>query len=155
MPIRRLLLAVTAAAAALATAPTALAGTDAHSGPTWSMDHLTVTVTQSGRAGFDGRYELRCHPGGGNHPDTKAACDGLDEVTTWGKDPFAPVRPGTRCTMQYGGPARAHVSGHWAGHRVNARFSRENGCEMHRWDTLVPLLPTMHVRGPGHRVHGA
>jgi hypothetical protein len=105
-------------------------------------DHLTVTVHDAGGGGrADGTYEVLCHPGGGSHPDPGAACRTLDRGTTWGKDPFAPVPPGTMCTMQYGGPATAHVTGTWAGRPVDARFDRGNGCEIGRWDALVPLLP--------------
>jgi hypothetical protein len=157
MSIRRLALACTAASAvlaALASAPAALANGDhvgrtAHPGhpghhrpePRLASDHLTITVTKSGRPSADGTRELYCHPGGGDHPHTTAACAKLDKATIWGKDPFAPVPRGTRCTLQYGGPATAHISGHWAGRPVEADFSRDNGCETHRWDELVPMLP--------------
>lgn len=108
----------------------------------WSpVDHLTVTVADSGDPRRDGTHELYCHPTGGDHPDREAACDGLDEVTTWGKDPFAPVPRGTQCTMLYGGPATAHVEGTWAGRPVNADFKRTDGCESGRWGRAEPLLP--------------
>ncbi|MDT0570499.1 SSI family serine proteinase inhibitor [Streptomyces sp. DSM 3412] len=105
-------------------------------------DRLTVTVRQAG-GGADGTFELRCHPEGGNHPDVREACGRLDRRTTWGTDPFAPVRSGTVCTMQYGGPATAQVTGTWAGRRVDARFDRGDGCEIARWDALVPVLPEL------------
>ncbi|MEU6113780.1 SSI family serine proteinase inhibitor [Streptomyces sp. NPDC047117] len=104
-------------------------------------DQLKVTVTESGSAGLDGTHVLKCHPTGGDHPKAEQACRTLDKVTRWGKDPFAPVDPGTACTMQYGGPAVAHVTGRWAGRPVDATFKRDNGCEIGRWDKLVPLLP--------------
>ncbi|MGW0793868.1 SSI family serine proteinase inhibitor [Streptomyces sp. NPDC002692] len=105
-----------------------------------SGDRLTVTVRHLGGAA-DGTYELRCHPAGGSHPTPEQACEALDRRTTWGKDPFAPVAPGSLCTMLYGGPATAHVTGTWAGRPVDARFDRADGCEIARWDALVPLLP--------------
>jgi hypothetical protein len=107
-----------------------------------SGDSLTVTVHDVGSRA-DGTYELRCHPGGGSHPDARGACSKLDRNTTWGTSPFAPVAPGTLCTMQYGGPATAHVTGTWAGRPVDAEFDRADGCEIARWDTLVPLLPDL------------
>jgi subtilisin inhibitor-like len=143
MLIRRLALTATALTSALTLTPDAFA--DALHGPT---DHLVVTVSESGDASTEGTFELYCHPAAGDHPRPEAACDGLDEVTTWGKDPFAPVASGTRCTMQYGGAASAHVRGVWAGRRVDAHFNRENGCEMKRWDALVPLLPRTGMRAP-------
>ncbi|MFF6780908.1 SSI family serine proteinase inhibitor [Streptomyces sp. NPDC012510] len=107
-----------------------------------SGDRLTVTVRHAG-GGADGAFELRCHPQGGSHPDARKACGRLDRRTVWGEDPFAQVRPGTVCTMQYGGPATAYVTGTWAGRRVDARFDRRNGCEIARWDALVPVLPDL------------
>ncbi len=105
-------------------------------------DRLTVTVRGTG--GSDGTYQLECHPDGGNHPEARDACGRLDRTTTWGRSPFAPVPPGTMCTMQYGGPATAEVRGTWAGRPVEARFDRGDGCEIARWDALVPVLPPVH-----------
>jgi hypothetical protein len=143
MLIRRLAVTATAVASALTIAPQALAEPGLGPVEYRPADHLTVTVADSGRSDSDGTYDLYCHPTKGSHPNSEAACDALDARTTWGKDPFAPVRTGTHCTLQYGGPVSAHVSGRWAGRTVNAHFNRENGCEMKRWDTLVPLLPRM------------
>ncbi|MGV9989395.1 SSI family serine proteinase inhibitor [Streptomyces sp. NPDC003374] len=103
-------------------------------------DHLVVTVRHAGQ-GRDGTYELYCHPGGGSHPDARGACQVLDGNTRWGRDPFAPVPDGSLCTMQYGGPATARVTGSWAGRPVDATYGRGDGCEIARWDRLVPLLP--------------
>ncbi|MGW7254508.1 SSI family serine proteinase inhibitor [Streptomyces sp. NPDC054834] len=105
-------------------------------------DHLTVTVRHAG-GGRDGRYQLSCHPGAGSHPDVGGACRTLDRNTRWGRDTFAPVAPGQMCTMLYGGPATAHVTGVWAGRPVDATYDRSNGCEIDRWDRLVPLLPDL------------
>ncbi|WP_371127448.1 SSI family serine proteinase inhibitor [Streptomyces sp. 2224.1] len=105
-------------------------------------DHLTVTVHDSGSAAGNGTFELYCHPGGGNHRHIKGACAKLDGMTKWGKDPFAPVPQGVNCTMMYGGPATAHVTGTWAGRPVNADFRRTNGCEISRWGRFEPLLPS-------------
>ncbi len=100
--------------------------------------------------GVDGRYVLSCHPDGGNHPRVSEACELLDRETVYGRDLFAPVPEGSLCTMQYGGPATAHVTGTWAGRPVDARFGRGNGCEIARWDRLVPLLPGVRQwRGAG------
>ena len=105
-------------------------------------DHLTVTVRHSGHAA-DGTYELYCHPGGGTHPDVGGACQAVGSNTQWGKDPFAPVPPNSICTMIYGGPATAHVTGTWAGRPVDATYDRSNGCEIARWNRMVPLLPDL------------
>ncbi|MGW0765857.1 SSI family serine proteinase inhibitor [Streptomyces sp. NPDC002676] len=105
-------------------------------------DHLTVVVQHAG-AGRDGTYEVFCHPEGGRHPDVAGACRILDTNTRWGRDTFAPVAPETECTMLYGGPATAHVTGTWAGRPVDAAYDRSNGCETRRWDRMVPLLPSL------------
>ncbi|MER6671997.1 SSI family serine proteinase inhibitor [Streptomyces sp. NPDC000983] len=114
-------------------------------GGTKDGDRLTVTVRNAGDA--DGRYELYCHPGAGDHPDVSGACAALDRGTTWGKDTFAPVPEGSFCTMQYGGPATAYITGTWAGRPVDARFDRGDGCEIARWDRLVPVLPDLRPAG--------
>ncbi|GHH09928.1 SSI family serine proteinase inhibitor [Streptomyces rubradiris] len=103
-------------------------------------DHLTVVVRHAG-VERDGRYDLYCHPEAGRHPDPAGACRVLDENTRWGRDPFAPVAPGTVCTMVHGGPATARLTGTWAGRPVDATYDRGDGCRIARWDRMVPLLP--------------
>ncbi|OKH99825.1 hypothetical protein A6A06_22440 [Streptomyces sp. CB02923] len=158
MPFRRLsplAMAATTATAALAlTVPVAAsAASAAPAGPpsataplpllSRSSDHLTITVSDSGKAATNGTYELYCHPARGTHTDARGACDKLDTMTRWGKDPFAGVPKNSRCTMQYGGPATARVTGTWAGRPVNAQFKRSDGCEIGRWDRFVPVLPSV------------
>ncbi|MEV0850439.1 SSI family serine proteinase inhibitor [Streptomyces sp. NPDC049954] len=104
-------------------------------------DRLLVTVSGAG-AGGDGTVTLRCHPAGGSHREAGAACARLDEVTRWGRDTFAPVPKDALCTMQYGGPQTARITGRWAGRHVDASYKRTNGCEISRWDALVPVLPS-------------
>ncbi|MFJ4974897.1 SSI family serine proteinase inhibitor [Streptomyces coeruleorubidus] len=121
-----------------------LAGLDAglDGRPGTDRDHLTVTVRNAGGE-VDGTYELYCGPDGGSHPDPRGACAALERDTRWGKDVFAPAAEGGFCTMQYGGPATAHVTGTWAGRPVDATYDRRDGCGIARWDRLVPLLPDM------------
>ncbi|MFE9171946.1 SSI family serine proteinase inhibitor [Streptomyces kebangsaanensis] len=114
-------------------------------------DHLTVTVRHAG-GGRDGTYELYCHPVGGSHPHARGACDVLDRNTRWGREVFAPVPDDSLCTMQYGGPATAHVTGTWAGRPVDAYYDRGDGCRIDRWNRLVPLLPDLGApEGSGKR----
>ncbi|MEU5685193.1 hypothetical protein DEJ48_20070 [Streptomyces venezuelae] len=139
--LRRIALTAAASVAALSALPaTAHATADITASPSAPTDRLTITVADSGGAG-DGTYELNCHPTGGTHPDAAKACERLQEVTVWGTDPFAPVPKDAMCTMQYGGPATAHVTGTWQGRPVDATYDRSNGCEISRWDGLVPVLP--------------
>ena len=53
---------------------------------------------------------------------------------------FTPVRPRQVCTDIYGGPQIATIEGTLRGTKVGARFTRQNGCEITRWDLAKPLL---------------
>ncbi len=132
--LRRLVVTAAASLAAVTSIPAA------HSSA--SGDHLTVTVRHAGDD-RDGTYELRCHPDGGSHPRAEEACRAVDRNTRWGRDTFAPVPEGEVCTMRYGGPATAHVTGTWSGRPVDATYDRSNGCQIARWDRFVPLLPDL------------
>ncbi|GGV21632.1 hypothetical protein GCM10010245_36430 [Streptomyces spectabilis] len=130
---RRVLLTLALAAGLTSVGPTAQAEAPQY--------RLTVTAGDSGGPDADGTFELRCHLAGGTHRDPSGACARLDELTTPGSDPFAPVPQDAQCTMQYSGPATAHITGTWAGRPVDAAFDRSNGCEIARWNGLVPVLP--------------
>ncbi|MFF4566885.1 SSI family serine proteinase inhibitor [Streptomyces sp. NPDC001435] len=123
--------------AASVSAPPPVRAKDRPAGP---GDRLTVTVRHAG-AGRNGTYVLSCHPAVGSHPNVGGACRAVDRNTRWGREAFAPVAPGSVCTMVYGGPATAHVTGTWAGRPVDATYDRSNGCEIARWNQMVPLLP--------------
>lgn len=86
------------------------------------------------------KHTLRCRPTGGSHPHAAAACRRLNHLHG---DPFQPVPLGSVCPMVYGGPQRAKVVGVVQGKPVAARFDRTDGCEMARWDALVPVLPAV------------
>ncbi|OAH15032.1 SSI family serine proteinase inhibitor [Streptomyces jeddahensis] len=136
--------AAAASAAALSAAPTAAADTDLLPLPPLftAPDQLTITVQGVG-GDADGTYELECGPAGGTHPNAAGACRRLDEQAAEGRDPFAPRQRGAMCTMQYGGPATAHVTGIWHGRPVDATYDRGDGCEVARWDAVVPVLPAV------------
>ncbi len=44
------------------------------------------------------------------------------------------------CTQVYGGAQTATVTGTWRGERVDARYARNDGCQIARWDRIAPLL---------------
>ncbi|GGL98932.1 hypothetical protein GCM10010129_48300 [Streptomyces fumigatiscleroticus] len=149
----RLLGTAVLSAAALTALPAAFPAAHAQPAPGMRMpppardedrsgDRLTVTVRDAGEE-VDGTYELHCHPSGGSHPAPDAACAALERITRWGTDAFASEPRDSVCTMQYGGPATAHVTGVWAGRPVDAAYDRSNGCRIDRWDRLVPLLPRL------------
>ncbi|RCG13919.1 hypothetical protein DTL70_32515 [Streptomyces diacarni] len=129
----RLLFLVGALSAAPAVVPEASAAVR-------PADELVFTVSDSGTS-HDGSYTLRCHPPGGNHPSPRQACAALDRATSQGENPFEPVSADAMCTLVYGGPATARVTGTWHGRDIDARFKRANGCEIARWNSLVPALP--------------
>ncbi len=76
---------------------------------------------------------LTCDPPGGDHPNAAAACDRLAQA---GAQVFEPVPADQACTEIYGGPQTATITGTDDGIDVDASFSRENGCEIDRWDLL-------------------
>lgn len=154
--LRRLVLTAAAAVAALSAAPVvaqadarpvplplplSIPGPDGDAGESGSGDRLTVTVSHAA-GDANGTYELSCRPAGGDHPDPAGGCERLEQLATDGEDPFAPVRKDAMCTMQHGGDATARVTGTWHGRAVEASFERTDGCEISRWNQLVPVLPS-------------
>jgi hypothetical protein len=97
--------------------------------------HLTVEVRPSPKEPPK-TWTLTCDPAGGTHPKAAAACQALAKA----EDPFKPVPKDAICTEIYGGPQVATVTGTWRGTPVNARFTRQNGCEINRWQQVAPLL---------------
>lgn len=83
-------------------------------------------------------WTLTCDPAGGTHPDATAACAALEAAA---EEALAPVPDDAICTQIWGGPQTATLTGVWRGEPVEASFNRLNGCEIARWDSLVPLLP--------------
>jgi hypothetical protein len=53
---------------------------------------------------------------------------------------FAPTPPGTACTELYGGPQTGRIRGTVAGRRVDARYTRVDGCEIARYERVAPVL---------------
>jgi len=80
---------------------------------------------------------LGCNPSRGTVAHPAAACARLERL---GRAAFAPTPPGTACTMIYGGPQRAIVTGTLDGQRVWASFRRRDGCEIARWNRVAFLL---------------
>ncbi len=93
---------------------------------------LTIVVTPADDV-EPSTYELTCDPAGGDHPQAAEACKALGAA---GADVFEPVPDDQACTMIFGGPQKATVTGTYDGQTVDASFSRENGCEIERWETL-------------------
>ena len=102
-------------------------------GPAPQLADLTVRVDRDGRGSAQAR-ETRVRCAG---PQDSAACRAADALEA--RD-FAPVPRDVACTLQYGGPQTATVKGTLRGKPVDARFSRENGCEIGRWQAAAALL---------------
>lgn len=98
--------------------------------------HLTVKVDLG--IGVWERWTLNCGPTSGTHPNRQAACKAL--LRPAGRTLLAPVPTGVMCTMIYGGPERALVTGTWNSKRVSAAFSRVDGCQIARWETARTLF---------------
>jgi hypothetical protein len=97
---------------------------------------LTITVWPKGRDGASQELTLTCEPAGGTHPSPEKACLAL----AGNIDALAPLPPDTICTQIYGGPEEAEIAGTFQGREVTATFSRQNGCEIDRWDRLAGVL---------------
>jgi hypothetical protein len=95
---------------------------------------LVVHVDRDGSSGAQqpraGR--VRCKAG-----DSSPACTAVGRLRV---ADFAPVPDNVACTQQYGGPDIASVTGTLRGERIDAEFSRTDGCEISRWDGVAPLL---------------
>ena len=60
---------------------------------------------------------------------------GTEEVRTL----LEPPAPDRVCTMQYGGPERARITGTLDGTTIDREVARTNGCGIAEWNSLEPL----------------
>ena len=97
---------------------------------------LTVTFWPEGRDGPSQEAALTCDPDGGTHTSPAQACKALGANV----DALSPLPPDSICTQIYGGPEEAEVVGTLDGKEIHATFSRQNGCEIDRWDRLASVL---------------
>ena len=98
----------------------------------------SLTIRVDAGDGVWKRWTLGCSPTRGTHPNRVKACALLAKQ---GRRLFTPVPKDTMCTMIYGGPQRATITGTWKGAQVKASFNRSNGCEIARWDRAKALFP--------------
>lgn len=99
---------------------------------------LTVTVRPEGPDGPARERRIECERVGPRADEP--VCRRLSTRQ------LAPVPERTVCTSIYGGPAVGRVTGTIRGERVDARFSRTNGCEIARWDRNAALLGKVPAR---------
>jgi hypothetical protein len=96
---------------------------------------LNVIVRPDGPDGPVRERRIECERLGPGSED--AVCRRLAGLTP---ARLAPVPRLTACTSIYGGPAVGRVTGTIRGEPVDARFSREDGCQINRWDRNADLL---------------
>jgi len=90
---------------------------------------LTITLFPQGTTGPKQEWVVRC-------PGAKT-CARLEEG---GRSLFLPTPRGILCTDIYGGPQVAYVRGTLDGRRIWARFARNDGCQISRWNRVAFLL---------------
>lgn len=96
-----------------------------------------LTVTYDDGAGDVRTYTVACgvpYDVGDGGP----ACEQLERIG----GPVGPVPSGQACSMIYGGPQSARVTGMWDGRLVDETYRRTNGCEVARWERMEPVLPS-------------
>jgi hypothetical protein len=98
---------------------------------------LEINVSIGGSEAPTKMWTLEC-PDGGTLPQPERACAKLALMD----DPFAPVPKDKACTQVFGGREEADVTGTFRGEPVNAHFTKGNGCEIARWNSVEFLFPT-------------
>ncbi|MFF1828466.1 serine protease inhibitor [Paenarthrobacter sp. NPDC058040] len=101
---------------------------------------LSITFLASADAAPQ-NYTLVCAGGvpaaESKHPTAAAACEALKNYPNL----LTPTTPKDQnCTMQFGGPETATVTGSVDGREVNVKFSRTDGCQIAQWDAASVIL---------------
>jgi hypothetical protein len=97
------------------------------------LAQLVITVDDDGEGGAPAReLELDCA-----EPTDSQACGAVAGVSA--RD-LAPTPPDTACTQLFGGPETATIKGQIRGEDVDATFSRNDGCQIERWERVEALL---------------
>ena len=91
-------------------------------------------------AGSVADLTVEVEPGGKTATVKCDAPENCPEVAALKPQVFEPTPGDVACTQQYGGPEKATVKGTFNGEPVDASFSRQNGCEIARWEDAAPLL---------------
>ncbi len=100
--------------------------------------HLTISVMKDAKS-KEKSAVLIC-PGRTSHE--RDVCAALDVVAP---RVFQPVPEDRVCTMIYGGPATATIRGTYGDDTelANAAFNQVNGCEIGRWNQILPVLKAL------------
>ncbi len=73
-------------------------------------------------------------------PNDKPSCALLAELPS---SAFELTADDAVCTMIFGGPELATIKGTVNGRKVDAKYSRSNGCEIARWNKVEPIFAEM------------
>ena len=96
---------------------------------------LTVRVDPDGDGPEQAKQaRVSCDPEAGERGSPCAAAGKLRPAD------FEPPADDVVCTQLFGGPETATISGTLARKPVEGRFSRQNGCEIARWEKVSALL---------------
>ena len=128
------------AAALLAALALALVGCggDDEEGPVSEAEtELEITLDPDGEGEGEALVAMLECPGA-DRP--AAACAAVAELP---EDPAAAPPPGTACTEIYGGPDVATIEGTLEGEAISAELTRENGCEIERFQRFAPVLSAL------------
>ncbi len=102
---------------------------------------LSITLIEKPEAAPQ-TFTLVCTAGApaaeSNHPSAAEACTSIKNSPSILSP--APTKTDQACTMQYGGPATAKVTGAVDGKEVTAAFSRTDGCQIALWDAAKSVL---------------
>ena len=114
-------------------------GTGPDSGPTaLSISYRPTPNAEPSIARLD-----CARPGAGQE---RRACREVESIPA---GTFDPVPPDRACTEIYGGPETARIYGTVGGQGIDADFSRVNGCEIERWESVSFLLEATGLTGAG------
>jgi hypothetical protein len=111
-----------------------VAACGAHESGTDRLARLTVRVDDDGAQGPDQAKLMTLDCVSASQSE---ACGAAAKVTS---EDLAPTPGGVACSQLYGGPQTATIAGTLRGERVDASFSRVNGCETTRWGHVQALL---------------
>ena len=121
--------------------PSKTATPSASAAPGAGNAELSITLVETAEAAPQ-TFTLVCTGGTpaveSKHPSAAEACSTLKNSPAILSP--APTRTDQACTMQYGGPATAKVTGSVDGKEVNASFNRTDGCQIGLWDAAKSVL---------------
>ena len=101
--------------------------------PAAALADLEVTYDADGEGGEEAEpVAVRC-----DTAEDSATCAEIAEVKP---EVFEPTPGDVACTQQFGGPEIVTVTGTFQGEEVDATFTRQNGCEIARFQDAAPIL---------------